>query len=104
MDDLSPQPPLSPHSVVEVPTDVVCRAFAEETIMLNLRSGTYHGLNPTAGRMLETLRNGAPIADAAAAIAAHYDADAAAVQADCLALCEGLMARGLLAVKTDATG
>jgi hypothetical protein len=104
MDDLSAQPPLSPRSVVEVPADVVFRAFAEETIMLNLLTGTYHGLNPTASRMLEALRNGGLIADAAAAIAAHYDMDPASVQADILTLCDGLIERGLLAVKTDAPG
>ena len=99
---LSPQPPISPRSVVEVPAHVVFRAFAEETIMLNLQTGTYHGLNPTATRMLETLRDGRLIADAAAAIAAHYGEDPTMVQADMLAFCDGLIERGLLTVKTDA--
>jgi hypothetical protein len=99
---LSSQQPISPRSVVEVPAHVVLRAFAEETIMLNLQTGTYHGLNPTATRMLETLRDGRVIADGAAAIAARYDADPTMVQADMLAFCERLIERGLLTVKTDA--
>ena len=40
---------------VTIPQHVVFRAFVEETVVLNLESGRYHGLNPTAGRMLELL-------------------------------------------------
>ncbi len=29
--------------------------FALETVVVNLERGVYHGLNPTAGRMLEAL-------------------------------------------------
>jgi uroporphyrinogen-III decarboxylase len=81
---------------------VVFRAFAAETIMLNLQTGTYHGLNPTAGRMLETLQQHEVIADAASAIAKLYKQDQESVQADLLVLCSGLVERGLLSVKTDA--
>jgi hypothetical protein len=35
-----------------VPDGVVHRDFEAETLLLNLRSGTYHGLNVTGGRML----------------------------------------------------
>ena len=93
---------LSSTSTVEIPQHVVFRTFAAETIMLNLKTGTYHGLNPTAGTMLETLQRHGVIADAAAVITAHFCADAEAVQSDLLALCSGLMKRGLLVVKADA--
>ena len=96
------QPPLSPLTAVQVPAHVVSRAFAAETIMLNLQTGRYHGLNPTAGRMLETLERRPVIADAASAIAQHYGADPATVQADLLTLCSGLIERGLLVVEANA--
>src|SRR5919107_621920 len=41
---------------VTIPQHVVFRTFVEETVVLNLESGRYHGLNRTAGRMLELLR------------------------------------------------
>ena len=93
---------LSPTTAVQIPQHVVFRAFAAETIMLNLQTGTYHGLNPTAGRMLETLQHHEVIADAAAAITAHYSAEAELVESDLLSLCSGLIKRGLLVVKADA--
>ena len=95
--------PLSPQTAVQVPAHVVCRAFAVETLMLNLQTGTYHGLNSTAGRMLETLQQHEVIADAAAIIAEHYVKDSESVQADLLVLCSGLIERGLLVVKPEAT-
>ena len=74
-----PRVPLADERGCDSP-HVVFRAFAAETIMLNLQTGTYHGLNPTAGRMLETLQQHAVITDAAAIVAEHYDADAESVQ------------------------
>lgn len=96
------QQTLSPMTAVQVPAHVVFRAFAAETIVLNLQTGTYHGLNPTAGRMLQTLQQHEVIADAASAIAALYGQDQELVQSDLLTLCSGLVERGLLAVKPDA--
>ena len=93
---------LSALTAVEVPSHVVFRAFAVETIMLNLQTGTYHGLNPSAGRMLEALQERAVIAEAAAAVAADYDEDRESIEADLLTLCSGLIERGLLAVKSGA--
>ena len=40
---------------VTIPEHVVFRTFVEETVVLNLEAGAYHGLNRTAGRMLELL-------------------------------------------------
>jgi len=70
--------------------------------MLNLQTGTYHGLNPTAGRMLDTLQEHDVIADAAALVAEHYAVDEVRVLADLLELCAALLERGLLAVSGDA--
>lgn len=56
-----------------IPDHVVYRAFVKETVVLNLRSGKYHGLNPTAGRMFELLDREATVQDAARQIAEEYD-------------------------------
>jgi len=95
------QQPLSSLTAVQVPAHVVFRAFAVETIMLNLQTGTYHGLNPIGGRMLETLQEHEVIADAASVLTEHYRENPGSVQADLLTLCAGLIERGLLVVKPD---
>jgi Coenzyme PQQ synthesis protein D (PqqD) len=94
----SAEPPLTSASTVRVPEHVVFRSFAQETVVLNLQTGTYHGLNPTAGRMLEALQRHPVIAEAAANVAQEYGQDAAKVETDLRELCEGLRSRGLLAV------
>jgi hypothetical protein len=38
-----------------VPAHVVSRAFEQETLLLNLESGQYHGINATGGRLLELI-------------------------------------------------
>jgi hypothetical protein len=81
---------------VRLPQHVVHRSFVAETVVLNLRTGRYHGLNPTAGRMLEALA-AAPTAGAAVPeLAREYGVEAAKVEGDLFALCQGLLERGLI--------
>jgi hypothetical protein len=84
------------YMTVSVPEHVVYRDFAEQTVALNLRTGRYHGLNPTAARMLEALRDAPNVAAAVAALTTEWDVAPETVLADLLDLCEGLESRGLL--------
>ncbi len=79
-----------------VPEHVVHRGFAAETVVLNLNTGRYHGLNPVAGRMLETLDELGAVAEAAAQIATEYEQPLETIQRDLCALCADLHQRGLI--------
>jgi hypothetical protein len=79
-----------------VPEHVVHRAFASETVVLNLRTGGYHGLNPVAGRMLEVLEETGSARDAISGVLAEWDADPDQVAADAERLCADLLERGLI--------
>lgn len=81
-----------------VPQHVVYRAFAHETVMLNLNTGKYHGLNPTAGRMLETLVVAENVGAAVATLADEYDRSAGEIEDDVYEFCTDLKARGLLEI------
>jgi Coenzyme PQQ synthesis protein D (PqqD) len=81
---------------VRVPQHVVYRSFPSETVVLNLNTGRYHGLNATAGRMLEQLERAACVRDAAAALADGYELPQGVVENDLCALCASLLARGLI--------
>ncbi len=87
---------LKPTSKIRLPQHVVYRSFPAETVVLNLETGKYHGLNPTAGSMIAALERAACVRDAAAAIAAEYDQTAAVVEQDMCELCNVLLARGLV--------
>lgn len=90
-----PQEALLEAKVV-VPQSVVFRSFPTETVVLNLQTGKYHGLNPTAGKMLQALTEADSVRAAAAAVAAEYDAPVETVEADVCDLCQNLLDRGLV--------
>jgi coenzyme PQQ synthesis protein D (PqqD) len=81
---------------VSVPADVVFRSFPAETVVLNLSTGRYHGLNSTAGAILEALRNAATVHEAAVAVAVSYGQPLGTVERDVCDLCTLLLERGLI--------
>jgi hypothetical protein len=89
---------------VRVPPSVVRRTFGDETIVLNLDSGQYHGLNDTATLILDRLETGALPRGVAAAIAAQAGVAVEVVERDVEALIEGLRSRGLVEVGDDVAG
>lgn len=97
--DTVPSTPSLLASKVKVPQHVVYRSFPSETVVLNLETGKYHGLNATAGRMLEALEQAACVRDAAAALAESYEQSQSVVERDLCVLCQSLLERGL--IETD---
>jgi hypothetical protein len=83
-------------SRVRVPEHVVHRAFPAEMVVLNLTTGQYHGLNPTAGRMLELMQESENLAEAVERVAREYDQPRDKVEQDVRELCSGLLERGLI--------
>jgi hypothetical protein len=81
-----------------VPEHVVHRAFAAETVVLNLKTGGYHGLNPVAGRMLEVLEETGDPREAIRRVLAEWDVSQEQVDADAARLCADLVERGLIEV------
>jgi hypothetical protein len=79
-----------------IPRHVVYRAYAHETVVVNLERGVYHGLNPTAGRMLEALERSPTAREAAAKLADELGQPAELVAVDLASLCSDLLARGLI--------
>ncbi|MGE0039649.1 MAG: PqqD family protein [Vicinamibacterales bacterium] len=81
---------------VEVRPDVVFRALGTEAIILNLDSGVYFGLNEVGARIW-TLLLEHDLAATVATLTAEYDAPAADIERDVLALVDQLVAKGLVA-------
>jgi hypothetical protein len=88
-------------SQIKVPQHVVYRSFPTETVVLNLQTGRYHGLNATAGSMLEALERASCVRDAAAAVAADYGQPQEIVERDLCELCNLLLARELVELDGD---
>jgi hypothetical protein len=87
---------------VVVPQHVVHRSFPSETVVLNLRTGKYHGLNPTAGAMLDALARTGSVRAASAAVAREYELPAETVEEDVERLCSALLERDLIELADQA--
>jgi hypothetical protein len=91
-------------SKVVVPHHVVYRSFPSETVLLNLQTGKYHGLNPTAGAMLAALERASCVEHAARLLSEQYERPRAEVEQDVRTLCDALLERGLIEVDDSAAG
>ena len=92
------------HATITLPEHVVYRSFEAETLLLNLESGQYHGLNQTGGRMLELLKeNGGQVRQAVEQLAAECDVDADEIEGDLLSFCAELEQRGLVVLSENST-
>jgi hypothetical protein len=89
---------------VKLPQHVVYRTFPAETVVLNLQTGKYHGLNPTAGRMLETLEQAGSVSEAATVAAEEYDQPQATTERDMCSLCSSLLERDLIEIEDGDGG
>jgi hypothetical protein len=81
---------------VRLSDDVVHRSFGSETVLLNLKTGQYHGLRGSGGRMLEILSETGDVDETARRVAAEFDRPLEEVARDVRELCDGLRERQLV--------
>jgi hypothetical protein len=84
-----------------LPEHVVYRMFVKETVVLNLQTGKYHGVNPTGGRMIELLERCDTVRQAAEKLAAEYQRPVEEIEADMADFCRDLVERGLIELASD---
>lgn len=80
----------------EVPKEVVVQKVGDETVLLNLDSGKYYGLDPVGTRMLELIRELAEPPVVVARLHEEYEAPEDTLQKDLTELLENLEANGLV--------
>jgi hypothetical protein len=85
---------------VRLPEHVVHRTFVAETVVLNLKTGMYHGLNPMGGHMLDILNEAPSVRDAATLLVKEYP-DQVTIEADLVAFCSDLLDRELVEIVVD---
>jgi hypothetical protein len=87
-----------------VPRHVVYRRFATQTVVFNLHTGRYHGLDETGGRMLEVIAATPTLGRAAVTLADENGRPRSQVERELLAFCEKLAERGLIELRTEPAG
>lgn len=86
---------------VTVPADILTRELEGETVLLNLDSGSYFGLDDVGTRMWMKLATSESIQAAYDILLAEYDVDAVMLRRDLHNLIEKLVEHGLLEVSDE---
>jgi hypothetical protein len=81
---------------MRVPENVVYRDFGDDTVILNLESGTYHGLNRTAAMMVAAIDESPSVGAAVERLVRETGQPEEVIEGDVLRLCEQLVDRGLI--------
>jgi hypothetical protein len=79
-----------------VPDGVVSRELDGETVLLNLETGMYFGLDAVGTDMWRAIRESPTLGEAFAAVRVQYEVDETTIRADFLQLADELLAKGLL--------
>ena len=81
---------------VRVPDDVLISNLQEESVILNLDSERYYGLDDVGTRFLSVLNTADSIEAAYKVLRDEYDVDAHSLRQDLLELVEDLVKQGIL--------
>ena len=84
---------------VTVPDDVLISNLQDESVLLNLDSERYYGLDDVGTRMLTVLSTSNSIEAAYESLREEYDVDGEVLRRDLLSLIEQLVSQGLVKIE-----
>jgi hypothetical protein len=90
--------PVSFSDRVKIPDDVLISNLQDESVILNLDSERYFGLDDVGTRILSVLTTSDSIEAAYNTLAQEYDVDGDVLRQDLLALVENLVAQGIVQI------
>jgi len=83
-------------STVSIPPQVMARTVGEETVLLDLASGTYFGLDPVGTRIWQLLSEGKTVAAVCDNMLIEFDVTRDTLEADVMRLLGELRDKGLV--------
>lgn len=96
-----PRMPISFSDRVKVPDGVLISNLQQESVILNLDSERYFGLDGVGTRIFSVLTTSDSIEAAYEVLAKEYDVDRQVLRDDLLALVENLAKQGLVQISND---
>ena len=85
-------------SVIAASDDAVFRELDGQSVLLNLATGMYYGLDAVGTRIWQLAAEGGDLRSISTRLAGEFEADAATIERDLLTLAEDLVAKGLWTV------
>ena len=83
---------------VAIPAEVLVRQLGDETVILDLASGTYFGLDETGTRVWQLLERGGTLREVCEAMLGEFDVAPQDIERDVLDLARELGDRGLIRI------
>lgn len=84
---------------VTIPSQVMARQVGDETVILDLASGTYYGLDAVGARIWHFAAEGHALAHVCERMLAEYDAAPADIERDVLSLMQALLDQKLISIR-----
>lgn len=81
---------------VTIPAQVMARQVGEETVILDLASGTYFGLDPVGARVWQLMGEGKTLGEICDTMLDEYEVTRDALERDVIELAQELSAQGLI--------
>ena len=81
---------------VTIPAQVMARQVGDETVILDLASGTYFGLDPIGARIWQLIGEGKALGEICEALLAEYEVSREQLQGDLERLLQELGSKGLI--------
>ena len=91
----------SPTDKVKISDQVLSQEVSGETVLLDLQSEFYFGLDKTGTRIWELLQSGLSIQDLIGKMLDEFEVDRQTLEADVNALLEKLLDAGLVSVESS---
>lgn len=89
-------------SRIKVPYEVMARPVGDETVILDIASGAYYGLDAVGARMWDLIGAGHSLAEIRDRLLQEYDVEGERLEHDLLKLVDELWSHGLVEVGEDA--
>ncbi len=83
-------------TVLSIPPQVMSRLVDDDTVLLDLESGMYFGLDGVGKKIWDSVAEGRSIGEIAEIITTEYEVDETRAQADVVEFAGDLVERGLL--------
>ena len=93
---------LSPETRISTGKDIVSSHLADEIVILDLKSGVYHGLEAVGARIWELVGSATPIHEIRDTLLEEYEVAAEPCEEDLCALINELESHGLVQISDQS--
>ena len=89
---------MTPSSKITISPNVVSRAVGDETVILDLESGTYFGLDSIGARVWQMMEEGKTLSEICDVMVDEYDVSRETLEQDAVRLASELTAKRLISI------